>query len=345
MERVLSAVSHKEGDRVPLMLLLSNYGAKERNVSIEEYFSNVDLVAETQIMMQKKYQNDCFYTFFYASVEIEAFGGKTIFFEDGPPNASDPIIKKYDDIKKLEIPKIEECSSLRNVLSVTDILKNEAKGEIPIVGVVMSPFSLPVMQMGFEKYIELIYFQPELFQILMKKNIEFCVEWANAQLRAGANAICYFDPLASPTIIERETYLKKGHLIATDIISKIKGPVATHLASGIVLPVLENIIQTKSLIVGISNKEKFPMIKDEAKDKITLLGNLNGIDMLNWTSEYAEYEVKEIIRKAGRGGGFIVSDCHGEIPYQVKPEILMSISNSVRKWGKYPLEWCDESDK
>ena len=70
MERVLTALSHKEPDRVPLFLLLTMQGAKELNMSIKDYFSSAHSVIEGQILMQKKYRNDCFYPFFYAPIEV-----------------------------------------------------------------------------------------------------------------------------------------------------------------------------------------------------------------------------------------------------------------------------------
>jgi uroporphyrinogen decarboxylase len=51
-------------------------------------------------------------------------------------------------------------------------------------------FSLPVIPMGFDRYIELIYEQPERLARLMQANEEFCVEWSTDQLAAGATAIC-----------------------------------------------------------------------------------------------------------------------------------------------------------
>ena len=42
----------------------------------------------------------------------------------------------------------------------------------------------------------------------------FCVDWSNAQLEAGATAICYFDPVSSVSMIPRELYLKTGFEIA-----------------------------------------------------------------------------------------------------------------------------------
>lgn len=238
-----------------------------------------------------------------------------------------------------------EAPCLKKVLKVTEGLKAEVGDDVPIIGVVMSPFSLPVMQMGFERYLDLIYDDPALFDRLIRINEEFCVEWANAQLEAGATAICYFDPISSPTVFPRETYLKTGFEIARRTIARIKGPTATHMASGRSLAILDDIAQTGTAAVGVSALEDMSEIKSACRDKLSVLGNLNGIEMRRWTPEMAEMVVKEAIAKAGTGGGFILSDNHGEIPWQVPEEVLMAISDAVRKWGRYPLDWVDEYGK
>jgi len=338
MERVMTTINQQEPDRVPVFHMLSHYGAKEMGISIKEYFSNPDYVAETQMKMRKKYSNDCLYTFFYASIEIEAFGGKVVFTEDGPPNSGEPVIKSIEQIKKINPPKIKDSKPLQRVLKTTEILKKSIGEEAPIIGVVMSPFSLPVMQFGFENYLKLLYFREEEFKQLMKINQKFCVSWANAQLEAGATAICYFDPLASPTIIEREKYLKTGHKIAQKTISQIKGAVATHLASGIAFPVVDDIVETGSAVLGFSSEDDIKSIKEKAANKICLLGNLSGIKMADLDRKKAAVEVKDLIQKAAGGGGFILSDNHGEIPWQVSEDILLEISQTVKEYGSYPIK-------
>ncbi|MBN1199473.1 MAG: uroporphyrinogen decarboxylase family protein [Bacteroidales bacterium] len=337
MERVLATLGHQEPDRVPVFLLLSLHGAKELGISIQDYFSKAEHVVEGQMRLREKYQNDCIDAFFHAPIEIEAWGGEVIFSDDGPPNSGTPFIRDIQEIKFLKVPKVSESEGLQRVCDAISRFKSRIGNEVPIVGVAMSPFSLPVMQMGFDKYLDLMYLHPEEFHLLMHLNEQFCVEWSNAQLAAGATAICYFDPVSSPTIIPREKYLETGYLIAKSTISKIKGPTATHFASGRCLGILEDVATTGTAIAGVSALEDLAKLKEKAQGKITLLGNLNGIEMRTWTPEKAEQKVKEAIFKAGRGGGFILSDNHGEIPFQVEDEILMAISDAARKWGEYPL--------
>ncbi len=342
MQRVLTTLGHQEPDRVPLFLLFSMTGAKFAGCSIEEYFTDAELVAAKQLEMQRRYGQDCFNGFYYAAAEVEPFGGSTLFFPDGPPNAGAPPIHGPADIDRLACPDPENTPALQRVLQTLRILKAEVRDRIPSIGVVMSPFSLPVMQMGFERYLHLMFEEPAHFDKLMAVNEEFCVRWANAQLAAGATAICYFDPVSSSTIIPPEHYRKTGQQVAKRTIARIQGPTATHLASGRCAPILDDIAATGTAVVGASTDEDLFELKRGARGKLSLLGNLNGVEMARWTPQQAEAEVKKAIAKAGPGGGFILADNHGEIPWQVPDEVLLAISEAVQRWGNYPLDWVQD---
>jgi uroporphyrinogen decarboxylase len=337
LERVLTTLGHKEPDRVPFFLLLTMHGAKELGLSIENYYSDSRNVVEGQLRLREKYQHDCYFPFFYAGIEVEAWGGEIIFSEDCPPNAGEPILKNFDQIDAFSPPEIRNNPPLQKVLATIKELKQKVGDDAPIIGVALSPFSLPVMQLGFDKYLDLMIEQPQRFEKLMRVNEAFCVAWANAQLAAGATAICYFDPVSSTTIITPEMYKQLGQPIAKRVIAQIKGPTATHFASGRCLPILPDVMDTGTAIIGFSKDEDAAVVKKICEKKLTILGNLNGVEMRRWTVSDAEAKVKELIFNAAPGGGFILSDNHGEIPFQVTDDVLTAISETVHDWGEYPI--------
>lgn len=342
LERVLTTLDHREPDRVPLFLPVTMHGAVELGLSLEDYYANGDNVAEGQLRLRAKYGDDFVYTFFYAAVEQEAFGGQARYFDDGPPNAGEPVIKGDTDIWRLQAPVVADSPSLTKVLRATELLHDALGGDAVIVGVVISPFSLPVMQMGFDRYLDLLFGQPELFQRLMQVNEEFCVAWANAQLAAGATAIAYFDPVSSPTIVPKSVFLETGLKVAQRTIGRIAGPIAALFASGRSLPLVNEVAGAGAAIVGVSSDESLSDAKDACRGRLTVLGNLNGIEMRRWSAADAEAAVKNAISHAAPGGGFILADTHGEIPYQVPEEVLHAIADAARKWGQYPLTWLDQ---
>ena len=342
MQRVVTTLSHREPDRVPFFLLPALQGARELGLSIRQYFSRPEQVAEGQCQLQAKFGHDCLYAFYYAALEVEAWGGEVIFGDNGPPNAGLPLIHQVEDIPHLIPPSIETSPVLQRVLETIRQLAHRAHGEIPIIGVVMSPFSLPVMQMGFEAYLLLLHERRDLFNHLLRLNEAFCVAWANAQCAAGANAICYFDPISSSTIIPRSLYLETGFPCARRMLARIPAAVATHLASGCGLPIVDDLAATGTAMIGVSNSEDLATFKKICRGKVGLLGNLNGITMRRWSSTEAETAVKDCIAKAGSGGGFILADNHGEIPWQVPDEVLFAIAEAARRWGRYPLDWITD---
>lgn len=338
MQRVFSALSHKEPDRVPFFLCLTMHGAKELGMSIKQYYSRAENVVEGQLRMREKYGHDCYYAFQYATMDVEPWGGKVIFIEDGPPNAAEPMISSPDQVMGLKSPDPLGSPSVERQLESIRRLKEKAKDDVPIMGCVISPFSLPVMQMGFDKYIELIYEQPEAFERLMSVNEEFCVRWGNAQFSAGATVIAYFDPVSSVTITPPSLSRKTGLAIARRTIARFKGPAAVHFAAGRCTPLLDELMTVGTPMIGVSVLDELSELKAACKGKISLLGSLNGVEMRRWAIDEAREKTKQSLT-AAVGGGFVLSDNHGEIPWQIPEEVLLSISETVRTWGRYPLNW------
>jgi uroporphyrinogen decarboxylase len=344
LQRVLTTLGHREPDRVPLFLLPTMHGARELGLSIREYFSRAEYVVEGQVRLRQKYQHDCIYTFFYAPIEVEAWGAEVIYTDDGPPNSGEPLLRDAEEILRLSVPDVSTTPCLLKVLRATELLNAAVGDDAPIIGVVMSPFSLPVMQLGFEIYLRVLHERLDLFQRLMQINMEFCVQWANAQIAAGATAICYFDPVSSPTMLPPEMYRRTGREIAQQTIRRFHGPTAIHLASGHCAAILDDVALSGAAVVGTSCFEDLAELKRASAGRLTLLGNLNGIEMARWSAAQAEQAVKRAIAKAGPGGGYIVSDTHGEIPFQVPDQVLTAIAEAVRAWGTYPLTWIEAYD-
>ena len=342
LDRVLATLGHNEPDRVPLFLTLTMHGALELGMGLREYFSRGENVAEGQMRLREKYRNDFYYAFLYAPLEVEAWGGEVIFRDDGPANSGEPIVTDVERIRTLEPPDVATSAVLARALAAISLLKDRTSA-VPIVGVVMSPFSLPVMQLGLEAYIEVMEWRPDLFERLMAVNEEFCVSWANAQLAAGATAICYFDPVSSTTIVSPERYRASGSKVASRTLARIQGPTATHFASGLCSRILDDVVATGTAIVGVSADEDLPALKRAAAGRVTLLGNLNAIEMRHWSAQEAEAKVKAAIAAAGRGGGFVLSDNHGEIPVQVPEAVLREVAEAAHRWGSYPLSWAEEA--
>ncbi|HEY83255.1 MAG TPA: hypothetical protein G4O01_08240 [Dehalococcoidia bacterium] len=72
-------------------------------------------------------------------------------------------------------------------------------------------------------------------------------------------------------------------------------------------------------------------------DKVCLLGNVDCGNLLSWgTKEEVREAVKDCIRKAGKGGGYICMSSNS-IHGAVSPENYAEMVRAIREYGRYPL--------
>ena len=114
---------------------------------------------------------------------------------------------------------------------------------------------------------------------------------------------------------------------------------ATLMASGHCIPILDKLAETGTKLASVASDEDLADAKNIDGQRLSIIGNLNGIAMRRWNKEQTVGAVKDALAKGGPGGGFILSDHHGEIPFQVPDEVLLTISETARTWGRYPLDW------
>ena len=78
-------------------------------------------------------------------------------------------------------------------------------------------------------------------------------------------------------------------------------------------------------------------LKQSHGDRLCLLGNVD-LNLLGMrTPQEVENEVHDLIRDVGQGGGYIVTSGNSLAGYLL-PQNVIAMSESVRKYGRYPLD-------
>jgi uroporphyrinogen decarboxylase len=77
--------------------------------------------------------------------------------------------------------------------------------------------------------------------------------------------------------------------------------------------------------------------KSKFGDKVCLCGNVScAFSLVSGTAEEVRRETREVIRKAGKGGGLICMSSNS-VHSGVKPENYVAMVNAIREFGRYPL--------
>ena len=332
-ERVAAAMGFRQPDRVPFVLPAHMHAARHLGLSIRECLEAPRHVVAAQLHLREWLGNDMVSGAPPAAFEIEAWGGTIEFDESGPPVAGPPPIR-LQEVARLQPPRLEDCPRLLRALEAIAELRARVGDAVPVAGAVVSPFSLPVLQLGFEAYLELIEERPLDFERLMEVNVAHCRDWARAQVRAGATALAYADPVASTDVVPLETARRKAIAVARQVLTDIGVPFIYSLASGRSLPLVDDLVRLGATAIGVSAQEDLGEAIERCFGRVAVVGNLNALAMCNWSTADARSSVLHAMWAAGTAGGWVLTDNHGEIPYPVPDDVLSTIAETVKSCGR-----------
>ncbi len=77
-------------------------------------------------------------------------------------------------------------------------------------------------------------------------------------------------------------------------------------------------------------------LHEKYRDKITLIGNVSPQDLADKTPDFIQEYTKKLIKELAPGGGYILSSGHSINP-SVKLENFLAMHNTLKKYGKYPI--------
>jgi uroporphyrinogen decarboxylase len=338
MERFGALMNGQTPDRVPIVCNLLDQGAKELGVSVREYYSRGDLVAEGQLRMREKYGYDTLMGMFYSALEAEILGCHTIVYAaDGPPNVGHLVIRRPEDIKKLHLPEnFHAHPRFRELLTCIGTLKRESAGRWPVLGVVTASFSLPAMLMGIGQWLDLLLNgDPGLRAMLLELCSRFCARQMAALREAGADLIVYVNPVASATFI---TPNKFRELALSWVIKDLEqsGPagVVFFNGGGKINPILAD-LQSQTGI-GAYYLNPFDDIAEARQilgPQALIAGAFNDIRLIDWSPEEIDREVERIMRAGKQGGGFIFGTLL--MPFRIPEENIRALMDSAIRYGSY----------
>jgi uroporphyrinogen decarboxylase len=341
MDRFAALMTGQTPDRVPIACNLVDQGAKEIGVSLKEYYSRGDLVAEGQLRMREKYGYDTLMGMFYSALEAEVFGCRNIIYaEDGPPNVGHLVIASDDDIAKLRLPDdLNDNPRFREMTACIGILKREAAGRWPVLGVVTASFTLPAMLMGIGPWMNLFLSgKPQLRDRLLEICSQFCSRQIIALREAGADLIVYVNPVASATFITTPLFRE---LALPWIIKDLDKPgpqgVIFFNGGGKINPILADLKQHTGL--GAFYLNPFDDIAEARRalgPQALVAGAINDIKLIDWSPREIDQEVSRLMRAGKQAGGFIFGTLL--MPLGIPEPNIRALVDAAVRHGSYGSE-------
>ena len=261
--------------------------------------------------------------------------GLGLYFEEGEGPKFERTLRDEADIKKLVVP---DMAKLQYVFDAVSQIRKTVNGRVPLIGFSGSPWTLATYMVegkggtDFLNIKKMAYARPDLLHHILETTAQTVIQYLNAQIAAGAQAVMIFDSWGGALSHNAYTefslnYMQKIVAGLTKNADGRKVPSIVFTKGGALWLAAQAEIGADAL--GLDWAVDIGQARKRVGDKVALQGNLDPAILLS-TPEAIEKEVASILASYGKGDGHVFNLGHG-ITQWTPPENAAAMLEAVRK--------------
>jgi len=343
-DRFLRALLKQPVDRTPVWMMrqagryLPEYRATRKQAgSFMDLCQNPELACEVTMQPLRRYDFDAAILFSDILTIPDAFG-QGLYFEEGEGPRFKKVIRSPADVEALPDVAIKE--ELAYVYAAVARIRQELAGRVPLIGFSGSPWTLATYMIegggskDFRIAKQFLYNHPEAMHMLLQRLADAVIEYLNAQIEAGAQAVQIFDTwggILTPSAYQDFSlnYMRK---IVQGLIKESDGstvPVILFTKNG--GHWLEAIADSGCHGVGLDWTIGIDEARARVGKKVALQGNMDPC-ILYAEPKVIRAEVKRILEAFGSSSGHVFNLGHGITP-GVDPDHVAVFVDAVHEFS------------
>ncbi len=330
-DRLLRALLREPTDITPVWMMrqagryLPEYRAtRARAGSFMELCGVPDLACEVTLQPLERFPLDAAILFSDILTVPDAMGLGLYFSEGEGPRFERPV-RDAAAVRALATPDPEQ--ELGYVTDAVRLIRRELSGRVPLIGFAGSPWTLATYMVeggstkNFARIKGMMFEQPALAHEMLGKTTDAVVQYLNAQVAAGAQALMIFDTWGG--VLTPRDY----RAFSLDYMARIVQSL-TREAEGRRVPVilftkgggawLEGMAETGCDALGVDWTLDLAEARSRVGERVALQGNLDPC-VLYAPPERIRDEVARVLASYGSGSGHVFNLGHGIHP-DVDPE-------------------------
>jgi uroporphyrinogen decarboxylase len=305
-------------DRTPVWFMrqagryMAEYRAVRKHRSLIEICKNPQLAAEVTITAAEILQVDAAIIFADLLLPLEVMGLPFHFSAGEGPVIEKPIRDKTH-IARL---RTDLAADLGYVAEAVRLVVRHFGTKLPVIGFCGAPFTLASYMIeggGSRHYIntkKLMYSQPEAFDDLLRKLVCVTAEYAEEQVRAGADVIQVFDSWVG--CLSMDDYRRYVLPRSTELVQRLKRAGVPVIYFGTdTATLLSSMKETGADVIGLDWRIRL----DEGWSLVggAVQGNLDPVALFSDWGQIEE-RANEILERAAGRPGHIFNLGHGILP-------------------------------
>ncbi len=345
-ERFLAALRLQEPDRVPACpWLTSDWFTGYYDLDSVTWYKSLDAQLKAQVEIYSRFPDMQFFPGFRASygstVEASAMGCEIVYPPDTTPQAIPAIQELPRDQDKIKIGNPETDGRMPEALELYRKLAKRLSeyGFEITAGFLHGPMDVASEVRGLTDLLLDFYRDPEIAHQIMDAAAETCIAWARAQYEASGRTMLHIlvsDDVSSQIGRDHWREFVEPHMkrLFQSMPAGVIGGIHNCTRSQPVIDLYPN-VGARLLQFGPDVDPAFA--KKKVGAQMCLLGNLGPQGVLqNGTQGEVEATCREVIEKAGQGGGFILGSS-GSVARFTPIENLEAMVKACEKYGTYPM--------
>lgn len=315
MERVVTALQHKEPDRVPVYPIISGASRRLIDANYKDWSTNADLCSKALLKAREEFDLDCIVTLIDLSIECTAWGQELIYplDEAAHPDYSNSLIKDIEDYALIQKVDYSQCERMMMHIETCKKLATAANGEFPVIAFVFGPLgTLSMLRNQEDMYMDL-YDDPAAVKIAASEINETLKDYCRALMKTGINGIMFDTLFASGSIMSKSMWLEmEGDLVKelAHVTREEGGLVMIHNCGQRIYfdAQIEKMNPVAiSFLYPSDDCKNFEEVKVKYGNTVTLIGCVTPASAVIGTDEAWEQECLESIDSMAKDGGFMLA--------------------------------------
>jgi MtaA/CmuA family methyltransferase len=302
-ERILARLRGEPSDSMPLMPITMMFAADLAGVRYGDYAHDYRLLAAAQVAVADRFGFDHVSAISDPAREASDLGAAVAWFDDQPPAIveSRALLEDKSKLADLRLPDPAAPGRMRDRVEAVRLLAERTGATRIVEGWVEGPCAMSADLRGLNTLMLDFFDDPSFVEQLFDFTVRMEIEFARAQIEAGATLIGVGDAAASligPKLYARFVLPCEQRLIAA--IHKLGAPVRLHIC-GNTTRIVEGMGRAGAEIVDLDFLTSLGHARRAMRDTQVLLGNIDPVrELRDGTPATVEAALAECYRQAGR---------------------------------------------
>jgi MtaA/CmuA family methyltransferase len=287
------------------------------------------VLCDANLAVQQAFDLDIVQTISDPFREAADFGAEIVFPEDDLPLCTGPLLRDPGDLTRLEPPDPRTARRMSDRLAANELLRSQVGGEVPIMGWVEGALAEAGDLRGVSQLLIDLYDRPGWVEDLLEVCTSVAIDFARAQIEAGADIIGLGDAIASqisPRMYRRFALPYEQRIF--DAVHAMGGLARLHIC-GDITPILADVAQSGADIIDVDWMVDIRLAAEVFGDGPALCGNFDPVAiMLQGTPEQVG---RAVAGCATWGGPKSISAAGCEIPDNTPRDNLYAQAQALRQ--------------